>query len=180
MRVQFARADDLPQIDAIDKLHHEVVQPVRAAEIKDRDDVLVAQSGECPGLSHESFGERRIDTDFRRQDFHCHQSIEARLPCLVDGPHASLAEKFEDLELRKVFRKFLRRWGNKMRIERGRLEPFIASGIAIACQAGLQQACRANTRRCIPREFGPAFRAVSGFGRWLHESFSFNNSSDGN
>ena len=98
---QPSRALHLPQVHAVDELHQQVVQAARLAEVVDGDDVRVLKAREGARLAREALGEARVARDGGRQNLERDQSVEPRLPRLVDGAHAALADQFEDLELRK-------------------------------------------------------------------------------
>jgi hypothetical protein len=63
------------------------------AEPVNRDDVWKVEFRECPCLTVETLGERRISRRFGRQNLHGHQSIQGGLAGLVHRTHAALAEK---------------------------------------------------------------------------------------
>ncbi len=136
LRRHFAGSNRLPQIHAVNEFHDDIKQPVALAEVVDADDIRMIQPGQRAGLAREPFGEGRIAAHFGRQDFHGHQSIEARLPRFVNRAHASLAEQFQHFELRKTGGELLDRRRNESgrrrrrrgRLKRGRLRLALEAG----------------------------------------------------
>ena len=62
----------------------------------------VAEPGQHPGLAVEPLGERGRSRRFRPEDLQRHQPVEPRLPGLVDGAHAAVAQQLQDFELREM------------------------------------------------------------------------------
>ncbi len=88
-RLEIARSQCLPQIDAVDVFHQKVIKaaalamrlmgarPGRqgVAKIENGDDVGMTQLGEAPRLAREAFRESRIAADVGRQDFKGDQAV---------------------------------------------------------------------------------------------------------
>ncbi len=55
-------------------------------------------------LASEPLGEDGIAPSRRGQDFQGHDAVERLLPRPIDRAHAATAQKFQDVELREVFR----------------------------------------------------------------------------
>ena len=72
------------------------------AEFVKCDDVCVIQFGQRPGFPGKALGEAGSGSSLRRQDLQGDDAVEVRLPRLVNGAHATLADEFQDCELRKV------------------------------------------------------------------------------
>ena len=107
LRRQLAGVKRLPKVDALDKLHHEVVELCGLARVVNRHNVRMAQPGHCPGLTGEAFGEGRISAHLRWQNLQGNQPVQSRLTSLVDRPHPADTQQFENLQLRKVPRSVL-------------------------------------------------------------------------
>ncbi len=86
-------------VGPVDEFHHEVILAIDVAEIVDTHDVRMTEPGQSPRFARESFGERGVVDRFAREDLQGHQPVELGLARFVDGAHASLAQKFENLEL---------------------------------------------------------------------------------
>jgi hypothetical protein len=99
------------------------------------------EPGQGPGFAHEPLGERRIAGDRGRQDLDRDQAIELGLPGLVDGPHATLAEQGQHLELGEATCQFGRRRWHEPR--RGRAARRGLFGLVPSLDDALEQARRA-------------------------------------
>ena len=104
-----AGAQQLAQAHPVHVLHQEIVNPVRLAELVERDDVRMIQPGQRLGLAGEPFGERRVLPDAGRQDLEGDQAVEFLLAGLIDGAHAALADQFQDFQLGEERRQFRHR-----------------------------------------------------------------------
>jgi len=82
----------------------QIEQSVRFAEVVNGDDVRMIELGERAGFTGEALGERRIAAPLGGQHLEGDESIELRLPGLVDSAHAALAEQAEDFQVREVRR----------------------------------------------------------------------------
>ena len=124
----------LAQVDPVDVLHHQVVEPARLAEIVDGDDVRVVQRGQHPGLRGEPLGEAGVGAAFGGQDLEGHHPAQGLLPGLVHHPHAAAAEALEDLQLGEMrgedrrAERFRGRGGRLARLRRGHRRREEASG----------------------------------------------------
>jgi len=95
-------------------------------------------------LEHESLGERAVLADVRGQNLQRDNAIQLLLPGPVNRPHASLADKTQNLQLRKQFCQFGNRRGHKGRLA-GRHAAFRGKAV-------LQQTRRAKAFRRIRRQ----------------------------
>ena len=102
---------ELAQIHAIDELHEQKVEAARLPEVMHADDVRVIQRGERMGLLFKPCRKLRIIRPLRCEQFQRDEAVQRFLPRLVNHAHAATTEAFEDLELRKMRREFLRREG---------------------------------------------------------------------
>ena len=69
----------------------------------------MVEPGEQLGFAGEAAGEAGIMLALRSEDLDGDDAVEGFLPGLVNDAHASAAQAFEDLELRKAVGDFLRR-----------------------------------------------------------------------
>ena len=67
-RGQLAGIQQLPQRQTIDELHEKVIKALLLAEVVDRDDMRVAENGQCPGFAGKSLGKGRITGGFRQEN----------------------------------------------------------------------------------------------------------------
>src|SRR5262249_10592983 len=91
LRLELAVANEGPQVHAVNKLHDEIEENVRLAEVVDLDDIRVVKAGEGTRRAGETFGNGRMLADGRREVFQRGEPIQSPLPRLVDDAHASLA-----------------------------------------------------------------------------------------
>src|SRR5215831_17367132 len=75
----------------------------------DGDDVGMVETRQGARFAIESFGKARVVRSFRREDFQCDQTIQARLSRLVYGAHAAHADEVEYLKLREQSRYVVQR-----------------------------------------------------------------------
>ena len=101
-RLELAAGDHLPQVQAVDELHEEVVQAACLAEVVQRDDVRVIQARESPRFAGESLGEGGVRADLGRENLERDQTVEPPLACLVNGSHSAVAKQFQDFEVWEV------------------------------------------------------------------------------
>ena len=59
---EFPRAQQLPQVHAVHKLHEQIIKSARLPEVINRDDVRMVQRRERLRLAGEAFGELRVPT----------------------------------------------------------------------------------------------------------------------
>jgi hypothetical protein len=85
---ELARLLHLPQIQPLDILHDEIMQPAGDAEIIHAHDIGVVKPRQGARLSGEPLRKTRIAGGLRRQDFQRHQPIQCRLPRSIHRPHA--------------------------------------------------------------------------------------------
>ena len=78
--------------DPVDILHHEVFDVVRAADVVDRDDVVVGELGDRVRLREEAAAELLVLRHLRPHDLHGDLTVEAVIRSLVDHGHAALAD----------------------------------------------------------------------------------------
>jgi hypothetical protein len=169
-----ARLDRLAEVHAVHVFHEEVEQAVGGlAKVMHADDMRMAQPCQGAGLAGEALGEGRVAAGLRRQDLHRNQAVQTLLPRLVDRAHAAAAEKFDNLQLRELGRKFLDRRRNEAgrrrggRGLRGRGSPI---GRRAAFQPGQHQALRAQTGGRAGRDCTATLGTENGFG---HGGFPF-------
>ncbi len=110
-----AGALDLPQVPAVHKFHHQVVQGAGLPKIMHRDDVRVVQAGQGAGFAVEPFGKASVARCGRRQNLQRDQPIQGRLARLIDSPHAALADELKHFELGKQLREVRNRRRHKPR-----------------------------------------------------------------
>ena len=109
LRREAARLQELAQIHAVHELHQQEVEAARLPEIVHGDDVRMIQRRERLRLLFKPLGELRIVRALRREQLQRDETVQRFLPRLVDHAHAAAPEAFEDFELRKMRREFLRR-----------------------------------------------------------------------
>ncbi len=126
-------------------------------------DARVIQSSQSPRLTQKPLGKRQIASRFGADDLQRDQSVEFRLPCLIDCSHSAVAEKLENFKSRKQRREFL----NRRRIELSRrsrcrkaatrvgltIGPDLHGEGVILSETLPQQTLRAQLRRSIRRQF---------------------------
>src|SRR5262249_32864743 len=88
---ELAATNELPQVDAINEFHQQIIQALFLTELMKDDNIWMIEFGERPGFPGEPFGERGILRGFRRQDLECYQPVELTLTGLVDSTHTPLA-----------------------------------------------------------------------------------------
>ena len=171
----------LPQIHAVHKLHQQEVKGGRGrcrsrgaegcglrvarvrgrrggdAEVVNGDDVRMIQRGERLRFARETLGEFRIGHALGREEFQRDEPVERLLPRLVNDAHSPAPEEFENLQLRKQRREFLRR-------ERFLRRGFSVVGLARDHRLG-HEAARTQARRGGGRQRDAAVGAVLRGGR---------------
>ena len=70
------------------------------ADLVDRADVGVIQSGRGPGFPQKASLGSLFSAEVRRQELQRHEPVQLEVPGLVDHSHTALAEALEDLEMR--------------------------------------------------------------------------------
>ena len=90
-------ADDLPQIDAIQKLEGNERDPIVFAVVMNGNNVGVFELGRRVCLAGEAVAELFIFGGFRRHRLDGHDAVENGIPGLVDDTHRSTAELLQDL-----------------------------------------------------------------------------------
>ena len=88
--------DSLRQRLALQILHDEKFDAVLAADIVERADMRMVESGNALRLTLEAFPKHRIDSQRRRQDFDRDDTLESRVARLVDLAHPTGAERRQD------------------------------------------------------------------------------------
>ena len=107
---QLAGVQQLPQADAVDELHEEVVEAVGLARIIDGHDMRMAEQGHRSSLAGKPLGKGRVLADLGREDFQRHQPIELFLPGHVDHAHPAAAHQFQNFQVREMGRQLRRGW----------------------------------------------------------------------
>ena len=161
-RGQPARADRLPQVDAIDVLHHQPADFAGLAKIVDGHDVGVIEPGQSAGLAGKPLGKGRVFGRFRRDHLQGHDPVEILLPGLIYGSHAAAAQEFHNFELRKVGSQIADfATDRRLRTGRGRRDGRAAGRQLYrdTGQAAGQQARRAQPFRRIAAQRRAALRA---------------------
>jgi hypothetical protein len=85
---------ELAQGLALDELHRDEVQAVRAAHVVDGDEVRVVERGDRAGLSLEARDALRVGDELGRENLQRDPSAEARVEGEIDLAHAPRAEQF--------------------------------------------------------------------------------------
>ena len=157
LRRDLPRLQQLAQVHAVHEFHQQVIEPVRLAEVVDRDDVRVVQPGQRLGLARNRSANFGSASCLRRQDLQRHQPVQLGLAGLVNHAHAAAAEAFEDFELREVLWRFPQtrgQWPVDLRAVRTQLRPESPSGQ----QVQLHEAPRAEPFERV----GGQWRAATG------------------
>jgi hypothetical protein len=82
----------------------------------------MVQRGQRLRLLRKAFREPRVTRALGRQQLQCDRTVQRFLPRFINDAHAAASEAFEDLELRKMWRDFLRReWRQRRAVNHGRL-----------------------------------------------------------
>ena len=106
------------------------------------------QPGQRARFAIEPLGKTGIAAHRRRQHFQRDETVQRRLPRLVNRPHAALADEAEDFELGKEPGDFLHR-----RRHEPRTGGFTADAVsAFGGKTGLDEALRAQTQRHVRRQ----------------------------
>jgi len=103
-RLDLAAANQPVQIGTVDVFHQQVVALARTAEVVDRDDRRMAQTGQRAGLAAEALGEVGAGGGGHIEQLERDHPVERFLAGLVDHAHATLSEQLENLELGKIGR----------------------------------------------------------------------------
>ena len=98
-------AQQLVQGSALDELHRVVIETLRFAHVKDRDDVRVVQAGHGASLTAEAFHLPRIGQVVCRQHFECDTPTERFLDGLVDHSHPTPPCLAQNAIVGQLFRK---------------------------------------------------------------------------
>ena len=97
---EFAVAQQVAEVHAVDEFHDEIEESAGFAEVVDGDDVRVVELGEQFGLAGEALGETSPrPTRSGGEDLDGDDPVERFLAGLVNHAHAAAAEAFEDFEL---------------------------------------------------------------------------------
>ena len=143
----------MPQGQAVDEFHEEVIEIILLPEIVDRHNVRMAEHGHRPGFAGKTFGEGRVAGDRGREDLQRHEPIEAFLPGLVDHAHPALADELQDLQLRELSGQLFGRWRGEVAAWLGRLPEWQRGGF----QAPLEQAAGTKPLGGVSRKRGSTF-----------------------
>lgn len=130
-----AVAEQLPEVDAVNKFHEEIKQAVALAELVERDDVRMIEFRKRTGFARETFGKGRA-ASLRRQDFQGHDAVQLFLASFIDRAHTALTDKFEDFQLWKFRGQFFDFGRGKTRRFTAGIRPDVHTG----AQASLEQA----------------------------------------
>ena len=156
LRRHFAVQQQLAQIQAVYKFHHQITMSTRFAEVVDSDNVGVIQPRQGLGFACEPFDELPVPVLFLGQDFERDNAVQARLPGLVHHAHAAAAETFKDFQLGKQRRDF---GGRERRLDDfGSLRADTARSLRLRSEAGLEHAFGANVSQRRGRHRFPAMR----------------------
>ena len=98
----------LTQIRAVHEFHDEEVELFALTEVEYVDDGGVTKPGHGSCLTCEAFGKRRIVAQIRPHQFYGNKPIKLLLASLIDDPHATDADLFDDLQFRKETRPLIR------------------------------------------------------------------------
>ena len=82
---------------ALDVLHHEEVEAVGLADVDGLHDVIVVEARRGPPFAVEALDELRVLAEAAREDFDCHNTVEADLPGAVDDGHRARPALVEQL-----------------------------------------------------------------------------------
>ena len=88
--------DSLRQRLALQILHDEKFNAVLAADIVERADMRMVESGNALRLTLEAFSKHRIDSQRRRQDLDGNDTLESRIARFVDLAHPTSTERRQD------------------------------------------------------------------------------------
>src|SRR5215468_6834072 len=88
--------DELPQLVALEELHHDEQVAVRLAEVVDGHHVGMTELGACLRLTEEPGPELVGVIALGGDDLQGNQTVEDRVVGLVDAAHAAAADSLED------------------------------------------------------------------------------------
>ena len=109
LRLDLARAHHLPQVRAVDVLHHEVVQAACDARVVDVDDRRVVEARQRAPLAREALREGRVARRIGWQHLDRHRALQPLLHGLVDRAHPAAPDELDELVLREERRELLGR-----------------------------------------------------------------------
>lgn len=110
--------EDVVEAEALDELHHVVVQTVLLADAEDRDDVRVVQPGGGLSLADEPLRVRRVVQQLRRQHLDRDAPTERDLFRLVHDAHPAVPDLAEDAVVAQLSQ------GRRLRLRRRRVHAF--------------------------------------------------------
>ena len=154
-RGEVAARHRLPQRDALDELHHEVVEALAVAEVIDADDVRVIQPRHRPRLAGEALRERRVVLQVRVQHLDGDGPVERPVARPVDGPHPAGPDQLEAVEVGQPALELLGRQ------RRGPPAPAVGLRGGFPAQPRPQRAVGADAGRRIDGDLGVALRTGS-------------------
>src|SRR5262249_19601139 len=100
--------NQVPQAGSFDILHHQIIQIVDLAKIKDPDDIGMHEFGQRSGFADEALLSVCVLSEFWTYDLDGDVPIQERLPALVDDAHASVTENFTDFQIGQTRRQLRR------------------------------------------------------------------------
>src|SRR5690606_38424561 len=89
--------DELPEVDALEILHHEIRDRL-LPEVEDLYDVVVADPNGGPRFSQESFPLALVLRQVPAQHLHGDARVQLQVAPLVHRPHATFAQQANELE----------------------------------------------------------------------------------
>ena len=95
-RCGVARADQVPEVAALEELHGHVDEAVLLAEVEDGDDVRVVELGGRLGLALEAAAEVGLGGEGRGDRLDRDEAVQERVLGLVDLAHRALADLPDD------------------------------------------------------------------------------------